>query len=195
MPGLRRLALFLLAAGVSYGSYRMLVRPRRTATLFEAENTAAGLAATLAEAVAAPGAGMREGESRALADDLEKTRERLTALRGILSRSGEAEAVLHSLPVLAAEAGVEFGRFAPEPEYRLDGYTARAVSVVAEGEFFGFVHFFDRVSALPQLVLIEELELRASAGGRLASRLVAVTMRPSEPRNSEAGAASEAAGR
>ena len=186
MRGLRTGVLLLAAAAMVQGGFRLLVRPARAAALSAAETATARLAARLAETeeVAAPD-GLEDGfddgdgewEAEALAEELRRTRERVEALGGILARGGEAESVLHSLAPLAAEEGVAFRRFAPEPEYRLDGYTARAASVVAEGRFFDFTRFFERLSLLPQLVLIEDLEFRSAAGGRLASRFVAVTVR------------------
>ena len=189
MRGLRTGVLLLAAAAMVQGGFRLLVRPARAAALSAAEEETARLAARLAETEAAApdsfadgfddglGDGDGEWEAEALAEELRRTRERVEALGGILARGGEAESVLHSLAPLAAEEGVAFRRFAPEPEYRLDGYTARAASVVAEGRFFDFTRFFERLSLLPQLVLIEDLEFRSAAGGRLASRFVAVTVR------------------
>lgn len=120
------------------------------------------------------------GEAAGLAGELARVEERVAAFRGILATAGESDAVLHSLGAAAAAAGVRFLRFAPEPEYQLDGYLASAVSVVAEGAFVDFLRFFERVSLSPHLVLMEEVALERAPGDSLQCRFTAVTVRPAE---------------
>lgn len=126
------------------------------------------------------------GEVAELARELVRVEERVAALRGILAATGESEAVLHSLGAAAAAAEVRFLRFAPEPEYQLDGYLASAVSVVAEGAFADFLRFFEGVSLSPHLVLMEEVALERAPGDLLQCRLTAVTVRPGEDGGLEA---------
>lgn len=174
-------APFALAALLAHGGFRLLVRPSRTAALSRAEVETARVAARVAEGEGRGESAAGAAEAEDLGRQLARTRERVAALSGILASGEEAERVLHSLHSLAAEEGVQFRRFAPEPEYRLDGYLARAASVVAEGGFFDFLRFFERVSLMPQLVLIEELEFDGSSGESLRGRFAAVTMRTLEP--------------
>lgn len=117
------------------------------------------------------------GEAAELAGELARVEERVLALRGIVATAGESEAVLQSLGATAAAAGVRFLRFAPEPGYRLDGYLASSVSIVAEGAFADFLRFFERVSLSPHLVLMEEVALERAPGDLLQCRFVAVTVR------------------
>ena len=164
---------FLAAAALSYAVFRLGVRP---GMVLEAERVEEEVARLNAPAPAGPDA----GEAADLAGERTRVEERVAALRGILATSGESEAVLQSLGATAAAAGVRFLRFAPEPGYRLDGYQASAVSVVAEGAFGDFLRFFERVSLSPHLVLMEEVTLEGTPGELLQCRFVAVTVRAVE---------------
>lgn len=167
---------FLAAAALAYAVFRLGVRPGMVLETQRVEEEMARLSAP-----ANPGrAGVPDpdaGEAAELAGELVRVEERVTALRGILATSGETEAVLQSLGAAAAAAGVRFLRIAPEPAYQLDGYLAGAVSVVAEGAFVDFLRFFDRVSLLPHLVLLEEVALERAPGDLLRCRFAAVTVR------------------
>ncbi len=164
---------FLAAAVLAYAVFRLGVRP---GMVLEAERVEEEVARLHAPAPAGPDA----GEAAELAGERARVEERVAALRGILATSGESEAVLQSLGATAAAAGVRFLRFAPEPGYRLDGYQASAVSVVAEGAFGDFLRFFERVSLSPHLVLMEEVTLERTPGDLLQCRFVAVTVRAVE---------------
>ena len=170
------LAPFLVTALAAYGAFRLGIRPAMEAEAGRVEEEVVQLK-TRADAAGEGPSGSDAGEAAELARELARTGERVTALTGILATSSEAEAVLQSLGSMASAAGVRFLRFAPEPEYRLDGYVARAASVVAEGTFFEVLSFFERVSLSPHLVLVEELGIELAGGGLIHCRFVAVTVR------------------
>lgn len=170
---------FLAAAAVAYAIFGLGVRPGMVLETQRVEEEVARLN-TLADAGRAGPSGPNAGEAAERTRELTRVEERVAALRGILATPGESEAVLQSLGAAAAAAGVRFVRFAPEPEYRLDGYLASAVSVVAEGAFGDFLRFFERVSLSPHLVLIEEMALEQAPGDLLHCRFVAVTVRAVE---------------
>ncbi len=174
------LAPFLVAALLAQGGFRLLMRPGKVEAIRAASDEAARLRLRL-DAGADAGA----LEASRLAGELAGVSSRVAALRGTLARDGEAEAVLHALASLAAEEGVRFRRFAPGAETRLDRYTARAATVAAEGGFFDFVDFFERVALLPHLVLIEEVQFEAVPDGFLRSRFVAVTVGGGEGEGAE----------
>jgi len=167
---------FLAAAAVAYAVFRLGVRPGMAGKAQRVEQEVARLG-TPANAGRAGPPGSDAGEAADLARELSGVEERVAALRGILAISGESEAVLQSLGATASATGVRFLRFAPEPGYRLDGYLASAVSIVAEGAFVDFLRFFERVSLSPHLVLIEEVTLERAPGDLLQCRFVAVTVR------------------
>ena len=167
---------FLAAAAVAYAVFRLGVRPEMVLEIRRVEEEMARLNAP-ADTGRAGLSGPDAGEAAQLAGELARVEERVAALRGILATAGEPEAVLQSLGATAAAAGVRFLRFAPEPGYRLDGYLASAVSIVAEGTFVDFLRFFERVSLSPHLVLIEEVALERAPGDFLQCRFVAVTVR------------------
>ena len=166
----------LAAAALAYAVFRLGVRPGMVVGIERVgEETARLNAPATAGGAGLPGPDA--GEAAELAGELVRVEERVAALRGILANPGETEAALQSLGATAAAAGVRFLRFAPEPGYQLDGYLAGAVSIVAEGAFGDFLRFFDRVSLLPHLVLMEEVALERAPGDLLRCRFVAVTVR------------------
>ena len=167
---------FVTTGLVVYGAFRFTVRPGMVAELKRVEDQVAELRVRVATDGAEGSDPDIEGSAE-VAEELARTQERVTALAGILATPREAEAVLESLGFMASESGVRFLRFAPEPEYRLDGYLARAASVVAEGAFFEVLNFFERVSLSPHLVLVEDAGLELGPGGVIRCRFVAVTVR------------------
>lgn len=178
-PGFRWAGSFLAAAALSYAVFRWGVRPRMVLETREVEAEVARLN-TLADPGRAGLPGPDAGQAAELAGERTRVEERVAALAGILATPGESEAVLQSLGATAAAAGVRFLRFAPEPEYQLDGYLASAVSILAEGAFVDFLRFFERVSLSPHLVLMEEVSLETGPGELLQCRFVAVTVRVAE---------------
>ncbi len=174
----RAIAPFLAAGFVAYGAFRLLIRPGMVRELQQLESEVAEGEARLAgDDTSPPESGESPGETR---DELARLRVRIAALSVGLAKPSEAEAALRSLGALASDAGVRFLRFAPEPEVRLDGYLARAVSVQAEGSFFNFLGFFEQVSLLPHLVLVEDIGMEVAAGGLVRCRFVAVAVRSAE---------------
>lgn len=169
---------FVVAGLMAQGAYRLLVRPGLLSELSRIEGEVADLRPRSGGGAGDSDTGVAAAEE--IRAELERTAERVAVLAGILPARAEAEPELHSLQALAARAGVRFRRFAPEPEYRLDGYRARAASVVAEGSFFELLGLFERISRLPQLVLIEDLDLRAAPEDLLECRFVAVSVRAAE---------------
>ncbi len=170
------LGSFVMTGLVVYGAFRFAVRPGMVSELKSVEDQVAELRVRVPTEEAERSDSDIEG-STDIAGELARTQERVTALAGILATPREADAVLQSLGFMASESGVRFLRFAPEPEYRLDGYLARAASVVAEGAFFEILSFFERVSLSPHLVLVEDVGLELGPGGVIRCRFVAVTVR------------------
>jgi hypothetical protein len=173
-------APLVLAALVVYGLFRVAVRPAMLVETGRIEDALAGLKSRPGPDGAGPGPG--GDETAELAGELMRIQARVAALGGVLASPDEAESVLQSLGNTAHAAGVRFLRFAPEPEYRLDGYLASAVSVVAEGSFFDFLNFFEELSRSPYLVLIEDLTLEGAPGGLLRGQFTALTVRSAEAR-------------
>ena len=167
----------LLAALVACGLFRWAIRPGMLAEVIAVEAEVLRLHGRLtAEAFGQPAADA--GEAAELALEVTRSEARIAELGRILAASGDAEAVLESLGGMATAAEIRFLRFAPEPEYQLDGYLANAVSVVAEGTFFDFLRFFERVSRSSHLVLVEDVTLEKAADGLVQCRFAAVTVRP-----------------
>lgn len=172
------------AAAVGWFGYRTIFFPERRSAIEALRGETARLAARLEESEREerargmlPEAAPAE-DAAAVASELERSGRQLEALRSMVPPAPEAEILLHSLPGLAAEEGLTVRRFAPEPEPAPGGYGReygeRPATMEADGDFFEFVRFLERVAALPRLVLIEELDLRESSGGEdhLSGRLV-----------------------
>ncbi len=175
--GWARAAPFALASVVAWGAYRTAIRPARVAALSAADAAASGLRQRLARAEAlSPDFDVQEKER--VTDQLAQLAAEVDRRNRSLASSDLGDQVLASLSALAAEEGVRFRRFAPEPETRASGYALRAAVVSAEGSFFDFLRFFERVAAMTPLVLIEEAAFEASGqgDGRLAARFVAVSV-------------------
>ena len=169
----------LVAAAIAYCLFRLAVRPAMVAEARSVEDEVARMNAQ-ARMSDAGRSGAEAEEAAALVAELRRVEERVAALSGILATSTEAETVLRSLGATASAAGVRFVRFAPEPAHRLDGYVASAVSVIAQGTFFEFLRFFERLSLSPHLVLVEDVALERGEGDLLECRFVAVTVRAAE---------------
>ena len=191
------------AAAVGWFGYRTIFFPERRGAIEAIRGEAARLAARLEESdreerargmlpEAAP-----DEDAAAVASELERSRRQLGALRSMVPPASEAETLLHSLPGIAAEEGLAVRRFAPEPERPVgetgreygEAYDERPATMEAEGDFFEFVRFLERVAALPRLVLVEELDLRESPGGarHLSGRLVVVVLSREESAAGESG--------
>ena len=174
------------AAAVGWFSWRAIFFPERRSAIEAIRGEAARLAARLEEsnreerARQGPPGEAPTDDGAALTAELERSRRQLGALRSLVPAAPEAEALLHSLPAVAAEEGLTVHRFAPDEEHDRDGYGARPATMDAEGEFFDFIRFFERVAASSHLVLVEEVELRGppDGGERLSARIgVAVLSR------------------
>ena len=177
----------LVGAGLWFG-LRLILLPARRAQIEQARNQAADLAGRLDRLVRGNAAPGPSGE--AVAGELARSREQLELLRGLLPLDHEAEALLHSVPEMAAGAGLTIRRFAPEPAHRLDDTIARTAAVDALGGYFEFLGLLDRIAALPRLVLISGLELLGPPDpeGALAGRFSVVVFSLPAP-SEESGAA------
>lgn len=185
------------AAAVGWFGYRTIFFPERRSAIEAIRGETARLAARLEESdreerarQLAPEAAPAE-DAAAVASELERSRRQLGALRSMVPAPPEAEALLHSLPGLAAEEGLTVRRFAPDPERAVgeygEVYDERPATMEADGGFFEFVRFLDRVAALPRLVLVEELDLRESSGAdeHLSGRLLLAVLSREEAARGE----------
>ena len=158
------------AAALGWFGYRAAVFPERREALEAVRNESGRLAAEIAErnreaaASGAPEAAPPD-DAAAVARELERSRRRLARLGTLAPASSEAEELLHTLPGLAGDEGLAVRRFAPEGGREVGRYTARIGVLDAEGAYFDFVGFFERVAEIPRFVLAEEFELADSGTG------------------------------
>lgn len=169
-------AAFAAAAALAWGALRLVVLDGARAAATAAEAEAARLAATAADPADEADEVSRVEQQLALVRARVAARWSRLAFAAGDGGSGE---VLHRLRALAAREGLDVLRFAPEAEYRLDRFLARAVSLSLEGSFFDLLAFIERVGALPGLVLIEDVEIEAQPGEqrRLRVQLTATAVR------------------
>ncbi len=174
---------FLIGAAFVHGGFRLFVHPdsRAAAERLELQVTREGAPEGGSSPERDPGLVL--AETARLEEELALRRTRVRSLWAPLAPTADPDEVLHSLRAVAAREQVEVLRFAPEAEVRLDRFRARAVRLALEGGFFGLLGFLDRVSALPQLVLIEDAQFDAAptSGGRLRARLTAIAVRGEGP--------------
>lgn len=184
----------LAAAAVGWFGYRTVFFPDRRDGLAAIRNESARLATEIAErtreaaAAGAPEAAPPD-DAAAVARELERSRRRLARLGTLAPAPSEAEELLHALPGLAGDEGLTVRRFAPEGDREIGRYTARIGVLDAEGAYFDFVRFFERVAEIPRFVFAEEFELADSGAGdgRLRGRIRISVLSLDEPFDAVAG--------
>lgn len=182
----------LAAAALGWFGYRTVFFPERREALEAVRNESARLTAEIAErnrqaaASDAPEAAPPD-DAAAVARELERSRRRLARLGTLAPAPSEAEELLHTLPGLAGDEGLAVRRFAPEGDREVGRYTARVGVLDAEGTYFDFVGFFERVAEIPRFVLAEEFELADSGAGegRLRGRIRISVLSLDEPFDSD----------
>ncbi len=172
------LPFLVIALGIQFG-FRLFVRPAKQAALLAEESRVARLGDDLRSAEASGGDGDRKVAEVARAD-LDRQARQVEILRGVLSAGQQAQELLDSLAAAATEEGLRMRRFAPEPAFSMGPFTARSAAVEAEGNYFDFVRFFERVAGFGKAIVIDDFELSAPAepGGALSGRFVAVVIGP-----------------
>ncbi len=177
-PALRTLLAFVaLAVAVQIG-FRLWVRPGREAAMNRERDRVVRLTADLRAREEPEAGGAERREADILRADLERTVQRVETLHRILGAGTEASGILDSIAGIASEEGLRLRRFAPELSYPMGPFRAWSATVEAEGRYFDFLRFLDRIAGLEQAVVIDEFDLSAPVdpGGLLTGRFVAMAI-------------------
>ncbi len=177
-PAVRILLSFAVAALALQAGFRLWIRPDKLGALNQERDRIARLTAEL-RAIEDPAAG---GAARQAADavraDLDRTLRQVEVLRGVLGAEAEAAGILDSIAGIASDEGLRLRRFAPDPAFPIGPFLAHTATVEAEGRYFDFLRFFERIAELGRVVVVDEFDLLAPAepGGLLTGRFVAMTV-------------------
>jgi len=99
-----------------------------------------------------------------------------------LPQKKEIPTLLASISESGQESGLEFLLFKPQNERSKQFYAEIPVSIKVTGRYHDLAAFFDKVSRLPRLVNVDNIQLTApKKGDRLSGTCTAVTYRFVEP--------------
>lgn len=113
----------------------------------------------------------RDKEKKATAD--------FNIAKRALPQDKEIPSLLTAISESGQESKLEFLMFRPEIEHPKQFYAEIPVSIRVSGHYHDFAAFFDRVSRLPRLVNVDNIQLNAPAkgGDKLDATCTAVTYR------------------
>ncbi len=126
--------------------------------------------------LAAAQAERRLAEGRA--SELDGDAEALARARAqVAGGAGPVQDLLFTIPALANEVGLRVDRWHPLPDEAAGALRRAPVEVEARGSWTALAELLRRVSALPQVIAVDRLELRAGVDGELELRLVIGALR------------------
>ena len=108
-----------------------------------------------------------------------------------LPQEKEIPALLDSIYAAVSASGLESNTFAPKPEVKKDIYAEIPIDMKVFGTYYDLARFFDRVSKLPRIVNIRDLNLsqdkKKSSGEKivLSAAFTPVTFRLLPPQPAE----------
>lgn len=89
--------------------------------------------------------------------EVQRLESQLGLLLDQLPNSAEIPTLLKNISDLGKESGLEFLKFAPQPESRRDFYAEIPVAITVSGGYNNFVLFADKVGHLPRIVNISDI--------------------------------------
>lgn len=89
--------------------------------------------------------------------EVQRLEAQLAVLLEQLPNTAEIPALLRSISDVGKEAGLEFLKFAPQPETQKGFYAEIPVAIAVSGGYHNFVLFADRVGHLPRIVNISDI--------------------------------------
>jgi len=110
---------------------------------------------------------------RAIAADINKVERELALLEKKLTEAltklpnaADVEKLLITIDELGRENGLNFTNFRPGKESPRQLYTEVPIALRFSGNFFHVLRFFDRITKLPRIVTISDVNLTQGAGGK-----------------------------
>ncbi len=101
------------------------------------------------------------GKYRALLED-KKTE--FSIVKKALPEKKEIPSLISGISKAGLDAGLEFILFQPKPERKKDFYAEIPISIKVNGGFHNLAVFFDKVSRLPRIVNIEDINISVGKG-------------------------------
>lgn len=95
--------------------------------------------------------------------ELVRLEEELEAALEQLPNRKELPMLLVDVTTLGKNAGLEVTAFRPKPEERKDFYARVPIQLEFSGRYHDIAHFFDKVSKLPRIVNVGDLEMSVRA--------------------------------
>ena len=93
----------------------------------------------------------------------------LSLLRRQLPEEREIPDLIDQISNIGTQSGLQFLTFKPESEKERDFYSEVPVSLRMVGTFHNLVAFFDRISRLPRIVTVANLNIKASKAKKEAT--------------------------
>lgn len=116
-------------------------------------------------------------------DKEKQATENFNIAKKALPEKKEIPTLLSSVSESGQESGLEFLLFRPQNEQPKQFYAEIPVSIKVSGRYHDLASFFDKVSRLPRLVNIDNIQLKApEKGDKLDTTCTAVTYRFIEPK-------------
>lgn len=95
--------------------------------------------------------------------ELRRLEEQLTAALRRLPNSKELPVLLVDISTLGKDAGLEVTEFTPQTEKQLGFYAEVPIQLEFSGRYHDIARFFDRVSKLPRIVNVGNLQMSTKA--------------------------------
>jgi type IV pilus assembly protein PilO len=165
LPKPYRMAMVPLAAVLVLGSYGWLLYRPASAELAAAQTQEREIERKVSE-VRAIVANLAAFEA-----ELGEMEERLKQALRQLPDSKELPGLLTDVTSLGKDAGLEFKAFRPKDEIPRDFYAEVPIEIEFSGDFHDIARFFDKVSKLPRIVNVSQLEMEIAGQEMGATRL------------------------
>ena len=109
---------------------------------------------------------------------LEEARIQFEVVKRTLPEEKEIPNLLENITGVGRDSGLDFTLFKPLPERAMDFYAEIPVDIRVEGHYHSLAVFFDKVSNLPRIVNIHDINMKPKGGaGKLETTCRAVTYR------------------
>jgi len=108
--------------------------------------------------------------------ETERLEARFKTMLRILPEQKETEDLLRKVQSLAVDSNLQVIRFDPQPLVTREFYAEYPIVMQLSGSYYNLLSFFEKISKLPRIINIGNLEIRATPqGGTVNTNCVAVT--------------------
>jgi len=165
LPKPYRMAMVPLVAVLVLGGYGWFVYKPARAEALAAEAKASDLERQVSEVRAIV------SNLAAFEAEIADLEQRLKQALRQLPDSKELPGLLTDVTSLGKDAGLEFKAFRPHDEIGRDFYAEVPIEIEFSGDYHDIARFFDKVSKLPRIVNVSELNMEIDSQGSESTRL------------------------